>query len=219
MVEPIRQTRREKVEAKEAAILTAAQAEFAAKGYDRARISDIARAVGAAEGTFYTYFPNKEALLARVLDDFWARLTDDARDAVAGVDDIFERLARLARRHLMLCLDEFDFMEMTLIYGAPRRTDHTTHAYMRTYVSVFDEIWRSGVDRGQLRADQPLWVARDQFYGALEYSARTLLLRGSREIDLVVDTLLRTLAAGFGVSQKGRISAQPTAVLPGRRSR
>ena len=49
-------------------ILDAATREFAAKGFDRATIRDVARRAGVADGTIYNYFPNKAALLLGILD-------------------------------------------------------------------------------------------------------------------------------------------------------
>ena len=44
-------------------ILTAAVKIFAAKGYERATIADIAKEAGMAEGSIYNYFKNKSDLL------------------------------------------------------------------------------------------------------------------------------------------------------------
>lgn len=44
-------------------ILSAAAKVFAAKGYARATIADIAKAAGVAEGSIYNYFKNKQDLL------------------------------------------------------------------------------------------------------------------------------------------------------------
>lgn len=44
-------------------ILSAAARVFAAKGYARATIADIAKAAGVAEGSIYNYFKNKQDLL------------------------------------------------------------------------------------------------------------------------------------------------------------
>lgn len=49
-------------------ILDAATQVFAQKGYHRATIRDIARTAGIADGTIYTYFASKSALLIGILD-------------------------------------------------------------------------------------------------------------------------------------------------------
>jgi AcrR family transcriptional regulator len=49
-------------EARRAAILAAALEEFTARGYEGARLDDVARRAGVAKGTIYLYFADKEAL-------------------------------------------------------------------------------------------------------------------------------------------------------------
>src|SRR6266567_9554051 len=56
------QTKRER-------ILRAAIDMFAQNGYFNAKVSDIARAAGVADGTIYLYFDGKEDLLIRIFRD------------------------------------------------------------------------------------------------------------------------------------------------------
>lgn len=49
-------------------ILDAATQVFAEKGFHRATIKDIAHVAGIADGTIYTYFASKDAILIAVLD-------------------------------------------------------------------------------------------------------------------------------------------------------
>ena len=51
------------IDARRSQILDAATQVFAAKGYHRATIRDIAKVAGIADGTIYTYFANKAALV------------------------------------------------------------------------------------------------------------------------------------------------------------
>ena len=55
--------RRALTEERSAQILDAAARIFAAKGFERATIADVARSAGLAEGTIYNYFKNKNDLL------------------------------------------------------------------------------------------------------------------------------------------------------------
>ncbi len=55
-------------------LLEAAQRVLAAKGYHGAKIVDIARAAGVGVGTFYLYFPTKEAIFLELVEDAVRRL-------------------------------------------------------------------------------------------------------------------------------------------------
>jgi AcrR family transcriptional regulator len=59
---PPRKRRALPSEARRAAILAAALEEFTARGYEGARLDDVARRAGIAKGTIYLYFTDKEAL-------------------------------------------------------------------------------------------------------------------------------------------------------------
>jgi AcrR family transcriptional regulator len=54
-------------EARRAAILDAALDEFTARGYEGARLDDVARRAGIAKGTIYLYFADKEALFQELV--------------------------------------------------------------------------------------------------------------------------------------------------------
>ncbi len=79
------------------ALLDAAQRVLAAKGFHGATIADIARTAGVAVGTFYLYYPTKEALFTALVEDAAGRLQTDL-DAVrvAVSDPIAQSRARVA---------------------------------------------------------------------------------------------------------------------------
>lgn len=68
-------------------LLTAAEAEFGQKGFYEAQIVDIARRAGVAGGTFYTYFPSKEAIFIELVHEINAQLRAHWRAAIAGLTD------------------------------------------------------------------------------------------------------------------------------------
>jgi AcrR family transcriptional regulator len=54
-------------EARRAAILAAALEEFTARGYEGARLDDVAKRAGIAKGTIYLYFADKESLFQELV--------------------------------------------------------------------------------------------------------------------------------------------------------
>ncbi|RMH37236.1 MAG: TetR/AcrR family transcriptional regulator, partial [Deltaproteobacteria bacterium] len=63
-------------------ILDAAKRVFADKGFHQASINDIIAAAGIARGTFYLYFPGKDAVFEAVLDE----AIRDLRERIVRVD-------------------------------------------------------------------------------------------------------------------------------------
>jgi AcrR family transcriptional regulator len=77
-------------EANRAAILRAARDVFADLGYGAATVRDIVRRTDLATGTFYNYFPDKEAVLRTLVEDIAAearRRVRAARRAASTAED------------------------------------------------------------------------------------------------------------------------------------
>lgn len=76
--EPVQRRRTKAPETRAAALMDAAERLFIAKGFATTSIDDIAAGAQVAKGTFYLYFPSKEALLGalqqRFVDTFCGRL-------------------------------------------------------------------------------------------------------------------------------------------------
>lgn len=186
------------MEAKEDAIIAAAKEEFFEHGFDGARMVNIARRADVAEGTIYLYFKNKNSLLVAVVGAFYDRLTKAAASGVAELPGTTDKLAFLARHHLEYCLVEWGIIEQV---AAAYRLVHEYQdseyiGFNRTYVAIFDDVIRAGVACGDIREDVPLQLIRDLFYGALEYTARTHMIRGysPRNAKLINETAAHLMA-------------------------
>lgn len=202
------QTRRVRVEEKEQAIIAAARDVFTRNGFDGAKIADIARQAGVAEGTVYVYFENKNALLVAVLGTFYDELTRKAAEGIERIPQTYERLEFLARHHLesvariwhILALATYQYR----VYNDYGQTE--TYQYNRDYVAVFDQVIREGIARGDIRQDVPLRLMSDIFYGGLEFASYTMRLR-TRRFDRmsgqVVADLVRILVTGMANSGDG----------------
>src|ERR1700751_2836247 len=82
------------------AILRAAIAVFAERGFFNAQVADVARAAGVAAGTVYLYFKGKDDLLVSIFERSMREALAEGRRAVEDVTDPAERLRRWARLHL-----------------------------------------------------------------------------------------------------------------------
>lgn len=201
-------TRRGRVEEKERAILAAARAVFVKHGFEGARMAEIARKAGVAEGTIYIYYKTKNDLLQAVVLQFWDGITEGAARSIDPKAGTFEQLRALADHHLTLMIRDREFIELEVILrnsGAePIASERTT---LRRYVAVFDSVFRRGQDRGDLARDAQVWIARDLFFGALDYSARTIALRGARRPTGVIDNLVEVFRARYGREVAARAPA------------
>ncbi len=193
-------TQRQRLEAREEAILVAATSLFSESGVDGTRMAEIARQADVAEGTVYLYYKNKHELLEAVVDRFWRELTKGAKLAVTSNAPLGQQLTELASYHLKSLIDDFKIVEITSRarqrHGEPGRQ----LPQIREYVRVFDLIMQRGIASGELAASTPVWQMRDVFYGTLEHSARTLVLREQPFDSSVIDNLL-SLFDGYRLEQ------------------
>lgn len=73
-------------------ILEKAVEVFARKGYHKARISDITRAVGVGHSTFYLYFPSKKALFIECVDQVFQAMFSGVWEEIKHEKDPTRRL-------------------------------------------------------------------------------------------------------------------------------
>ena len=199
---------RERLEQREADILQAATKLFAADGFHATSTRKIAAAAGVSEGTVFHYFSTNNALLLAILDNFYADLTESAREGITEIMGTRERLLFLAENHLRLLLDNQALM-MRLIqvylsvdpnYFLDYKSTHI-HELNYQYTRIFDGVIREGIERGYLDPDLELSALRDLFFGGLEYGMRTLLGRKSTDrvatyVEHIVEPLWQSMQVG-----------------------
>src|SRR5438876_10377225 len=83
-------------------ILEAAVKIFAEKGFYNAKVSEIARIAGVADGTIYLYFKSKDDLLISLFEDRMEQVNENLRAALDGPGTPVERLQRGLAAHLAL---------------------------------------------------------------------------------------------------------------------
>jgi AcrR family transcriptional regulator len=96
-----------------AAILRAAREAFCEIGFGATTVRDIIRRTDLATGTFYNYFPDKEALLHELIEEFQVEL----RRRVHEVREAADTLEDLLRSAFRACFELFveDEMIVTLL--------------------------------------------------------------------------------------------------------
>ena len=81
-------------------ILRAAVDVFAEFGYFNAKVSQIAKAAGVADGTIYLYFDGKEDLLVSIFREHTRNYLQSLEQQLANVNPAEERLRIAVRHHL-----------------------------------------------------------------------------------------------------------------------
>jgi len=178
-------------------ILECAEKTFAQKGFNKARVSDIAALAGVAEGSIYDFFKNKEDLLLSIAG---RRLKDQIEllPETFHVTNPVRRLRRFIRFHFDLYLRNRDFLQVFVLENLLNDRFYSSGAFetfKSDYLNVVEGIIEEGKEQGVFRKDVNTRVFRNMFLGAFTHMAlRWIVLKGEhydkmREIDELVDLL------------------------------
>lgn len=153
------QVRKARSAARREAILAAALDEFSSRGFEAARLDDVARRAGVAKGTIYLYFRDKESLFLELIRTMLTPLVDTiealgAADAPAGV--LAERIADLFVREIYETRRK-DVIRLMIAEG--RRFPKLAEFYYREVLSRIIAAVRALLARAAARGELPAALA------------------------------------------------------------
>ncbi|MFA5890710.1 MAG: TetR/AcrR family transcriptional regulator [Actinomycetota bacterium] len=140
-----------------ARVLEAAEIVFAERGFDEASIVQITQHAGVAMGTFYLYFPSKQAVFAELVRDLSHRLRVEIARAVDGATtraeierEGFRAFFEFTRRHpgLYRIIRSAEFVDREVF------EEH----YNRLAEGYVHGLQRA-IDAGEFREQNPLALA------------------------------------------------------------
>ena len=190
-------------EARRRAILDSAVRVFAENGFFAARIRDIASGAGVAEGTIYLYFEGKDDLLLTAFREKVNEFVGAAGEVMGSGLHFEERLARFVQLQLESIEAEPQLATVLLLesrqsskfYGGAVRD------VLRTYAQAIDSLLANGVERGEVREDVDVPLARRMLIGALEeVELEWLLGERTRPLVPMAARFAATFSAGIAVA-------------------
>lgn len=174
---------RRRAEARPDEILDAALEEFTERGFEAARVEDIAKRAGLSKAGVYLYFPSKMALLEALIESRVSPLAAQAQAlAQAGKDDPLAALRLIARVAAHRMADPNVVAVPRLVIGISGRFPEISD-YYRTHVvekarGALEALIKAGIANGQIR-DVDVNAAVRAFIGPLFFEAMwTHVLRG-----------------------------------------
>ncbi len=85
---------------------------FAEKGFPDTTIDDIVDAVGVGKGTFYSYFPNKEAVLLGLIKESFTQAQKAIAQSYRLSGGAAENISRAFRAHIKFFQRQKDFIKL-----------------------------------------------------------------------------------------------------------
>lgn len=138
-------------------ILEQAERIFAAKGYYRATVAEIAEASGYAVGTIYQFFEGKEALFSAMITEKMETMYGRIKDAADREKNVTAKLRALVETHFRFVEENADFCAIfirrestALSEGNSALRDKIIADYL-DHIAYIEAIIRDGVSAGSLR--------------------------------------------------------------------
>ncbi|HEU0032485.1 MAG TPA: TetR/AcrR family transcriptional regulator [Kofleriaceae bacterium] len=153
-------------------ILAAAERVFARRGFFGARVSEIAKDAGVADGTIYLYFKSKDDLLISLFELRMKQVNDTLRAAIATVaaDAPIEQLRAFIRAYLRLVNDEPAAAEVLTIElrQSSKFMKEYDNPQFADFLRMLGGIITAGQDQGAIDASIPSHVAARMIFGMLD---------------------------------------------------
>jgi AcrR family transcriptional regulator len=212
--------REEKKERQRSEIMGAAIALFRERGYDQTRVQDIIERLRVSEGTFFNYFPAKDAILNEFAVDqvevFAAALKSELS---AGVHSVADRVREMMRAIARAWSSDREFMAVVVMRSGLlfRASGALKEKEVRIY-GLLVELFRDGQASGEIRKDIDAMQLAEMLLAAFVLTAGNWLIgwwgkptedlepRLIRAIDLFLDGC-RTVRITRQPAEKGISSA------------
>lgn len=207
-----RRTRRPRAE-REAEILRAARSVFAEYGYGAAAVAEIAARAGVVEGTVYSYFETKRALLIAVMKGFYEELIGETEAGLEAVHGTENRLRFVIRRHVDTFTADLGLCRVIIREARPDVAlyDEAILELNRRYTGIALRVLEEGVRDGTLRSDLVPSAIRDLLYGGIEHAVwRYVFSDGQLDAGALASQLADALL--FGILERPTEAAEATLV-------
>jgi AcrR family transcriptional regulator len=178
---------RRRAEARPDELLDAALDEFIAKGFDAARVEDIAKRAGLSKGAVYLYFKSKEELLRALIEREVSPVLAQVGDMARQAEDPRETL-RMIARFAGAQIAQARFMAIPLLVISisnrfPELVDFYRGEVATKAKSGVETLIKRGVKLGQFRAVDSHAGARAIIGGVLFEALWAHVLRGPTSIN------------------------------------
>jgi TetR/AcrR family fatty acid metabolism transcriptional regulator len=149
-------------------ILAAATQVFAARGFHRTTIRDIARAAGVADGTIYIYFANKPALLLGIMDRLNESDERPAHFAHGAQLDLRTFLAAYIKQRMALVMANVDVFRALLpeVIADPELRALYYERTVQSTLALAERFFEARMARGEVRKLE-VWAAVRALTGML----------------------------------------------------
>lgn len=136
-------------------IINAAEDVFTQKGFDKARMDDIAKETGLSKGALYLYFKSKNDLIIAILDRMFQRefkqLEDLNQNGLSATDAIWKLTDLIIKDVLDLIRLIPIVYEFLALAFRSKYVQQALKKYINRYLDILIPIIQRGIDSGEFR--------------------------------------------------------------------
>jgi TetR/AcrR family transcriptional regulator, fatty acid metabolism regulator protein len=168
-------------------ILDAAERVFAQHGFFAARVSEIAKEAGVADGTIYLYFKSKDELLISLFESRMDRFNATLAAAIPKDGRPTEKLLAAIRTYFRLVRDERLVAEVLTIElrQSAKFMKEASNPKFGDLLRMLAGFVAEGQQAGELTADVPAPIVARMIFGILDELALAWLLQRGEKFDIV----------------------------------
>lgn len=184
-------------------ILRAAAKVFAQSGYFNAKVSDVARSAGVADGTVYLYFKNKDDLLTSIFSWAMGEFLTRARTELAEIANAKQKLLSFAKLHFSLLEQERDIAIVFQIElrQSTKFMEQFSTTYLAAYLQMLREIIEEGQKNGLFRSTLNAKLIAKLLFGMLdEMATNWVLSHGNHSLTEMAEPVLDIFFNGVNAS-------------------
>ncbi len=204
---------REKKKAETRQLLMASAIQiFHKKGIHETRVSDVVSRAGVAQGTFYNYFPSKEALFKAIADEYTASYSALFHDYAGrlfengSLDSITTDLSRFLRQLFISCRD--NIATARLVFGEGAGSAGPYQEICESVISRFIALIKGVLDKGQKNnfiRFEDTELAATMIFGMFQRSMFYFLLtKKDFDVDRIERGIMTFLLVGLDIQPGNR---------------
>ena len=161
-------------------ILDVATKLFATQGYQQTTISEIAKQVGLSEGSIYDHFRGKEDVLLTIPNVWVSAAIDELEVQMLGIQGAFNKLRKFLWWYIHYIQNEPMTAKVVFLFlkTNPNFMESTVYSNVKTFYAYLVQIFREGIESGEMAEDLDPFVARSIVLGTIEHIVIRWLMKG-----------------------------------------
>ncbi|CAM3492708.1 TetR/AcrR family transcriptional regulator [Marinicrinis lubricantis] len=190
---------------KDRLILSGALRVFSEKGFHKARISDIAKAAGVADGTIYLYFKNKEDILVSLFRARLGELVGKFKESLKPDASAVEALKIICDLHFKEMESDPAFAVVTQIElrQSSMQLRKEIGIALKPYILLIEGILQKGIHQGHFHPHINIKLLRSLLFGALDEAVTSWLIGGQKyPLTALSEPTLRFFLNGLTASKE-----------------